>query len=229
MCKLAEYQNEEVGQVIKAVCTVAVVLAATASSSSAQVVTDRSFFDPLPSTTIDFETRGDGTRIQLGAGDSEFLPSGEYAAWGVTFGTDIQWVNDGGVDFDAAQAIGGSPEIAIPGSSDSFTMFFDVPVRAFGFWVVNNRTFSTDPQFEAFDASGASLGIAVFNEDLIDGVIGVAEYGFMGIASPDTPIASVRILKDATSLDDLIYSSVPTPTSTSVIALGILAVTRRRR
>ena len=210
-------------------CMISVVLATAASSASAQVIADRSFFDTLPSTLIDFETRGDGTPVVLRPGDSETLPAGEYAAQGVTFNMDIEWVNDAGVDFSAAQAIGGSPDIGIPDLPDDFTMFFDAPVRAFGFWVVNNRTRSIDPRFEAFDASGASLGIAVFNGSLIDGITGIAEYGFMGIASPGAPIASVRITKDATMFDDLVFTTVPAPASTTAIILGVLSGIRRRR
>lgn len=212
------------------IVSVSFLLVGTMSSASAQVIADRSFFDTLPSTLIDFETRVDGTPVVLRPGDSETLPAREYSSQGVTFNMDIEWVNDALLEFDAAQAIGGSPDIGIPAAADDFTMFFDAPVRAFGFWVVNNRTVATDPRFEAFDASGASLGVAVFNGDLVDGVIGgIAEYGFMGIASPGAPIASVRITKDATMFDDLIYTTVPAPASTTAIILGVLSGIRRRR
>jgi hypothetical protein len=93
--------------------------------------------------------------VILSNGSSREMPFGEYAALGFTFNPVIRWINDAGPDFDAAQAIGGSPEISIPsGTKDDYFINFSVPVRAFGFWVINNNTAGVTPVFEAYGANG---------------------------------------------------------------------------
>lgn len=68
-----------------------------------------------------------------------------------------------------------------------------------------------------------------FTGGLVDGTIGIATYGFMGITST-TPIAAVDIVKDATILDNFRFSTVPEPSATAAAALcGVLVTLARRR
>jgi hypothetical protein len=163
------------------------------------------------------------------------MPSDAYAPQGVLFtGTNMSWVNDGNSAFDAAQTIGGSPTISIPSSlCNQFTMTFTVPVRAFGFFVVNNRTADPiGPTFVARDAQGNILDTASWDAKFIDGTITTpsttADYGFMGITTPEL-IASVTVTKQAAIMDDLRFSPVPTPGAIALGAAAGLVGLRRRR
>ena len=208
--------------------TVAAVLVLVGTAWAAPIK-GKGFFQWFPHTLISFETNGAGGTVNLANGDFAPLPASEYSAQGVTFSQAIQWVNDSGASFDAAQLIGGSPEISIPGpSNDDFRMNFSAPVHAFGMFVMNRTTNPVTPYFSAFDSTGALIETVTFEGDFIDGVTGTASYGFMGLCS-DTSIASVRIYKDSTGLDDLYFSPLPEPASLTLLGLGALALIRRRR
>jgi len=161
------------------------------------------------------------------------MPADEYAHYGFTFEPDISWVNDIGPLFDEAQVIGGSPEIAIPaGQEDEFNINFSFPVRAFGFWVINNPGQEDDPNpaliFEAYGADGL-IEKVTFERDAIDGVIqDSAEYGFLGIAS-DQLITSIHLTKAAAVLDNFTYSPIPEPATVVLLGLGCLALLRKRK
>lgn len=209
-------------------------LAAT-PSARADVINDPGFFSGIPTTLINFETDGAGNPITLIQGQRQAMPSDAYAPQGVLFtGANMSWVNDGNAAFDAAQSIGGSPTVSIPSSlCNQFTMTFTVPVRAFGFFVVNNRTADPiGPSFVARDAQGNILDTANWDAKFIDGTITTpnttADYGFMGITTPD-PIASVTVTKQAAIMDDLRFSPVPTPGAFALGAVAGIAVLRRRR
>lgn len=206
----------------------AILLAA--GSAAAGVIDDRGFFDPHPHTTIDFESRGDGSPLSLIDGQTLAMPADEYASQGVTFSPHVHWVNDGNAAFDAAQFLGGSPVVAIPSAQvDVFDIIFGVPVRAVGMFVVNNRDVDPNgPVFTAYDAGGAIIGTAAFGAPFIDGSMGIADYGFMGILAGQD-IARLSVSKDAAILDDLIFSPVPAPAAASLLALAAAAHARRRR
>ncbi len=202
----------------------------------AEVIDDVSFFSSISHTMINFNTYASGDPVVLGQGSETTMYYDEYIDDGVVFdyrpygdpNGDMSYVNDGGADFDAAQAIGGSLNIAIPGGAeDSFAMVFNVPVRAFGFWVVNNNTEPNGVTFTAKNSSGDVLETVSLEGSLIDGTIGVADYGFMGVWA-DEDIARVEITKDAAILDDLRFSELPEPATMGLLALGGLALLRRR-
>jgi len=207
-------------------------LAFSSRLASAMVILDSDFFSGTTHMVITFETDGMGNKLKIAEGDSQPMPFDEYAHYGFTFEPGISWVNDGGQVFDEAQVIGGSPEIGIPGADeDDFTINFSFPVRAFGFWVINNPIAEDEPYpyltLEAYGADGL-IEEVTFEGDAIDGVIGsTAEYGFLGIAS-DQFITSIHVNKGATMLDNFTYSPIPEPATVVLFGLGCLALLRKR-
>ncbi len=207
---------------------------ALASVASAGVISDTSYFNAFPTTLINFETDGVGTPITLIQAQSLAMPLGAYSNLGVTFVDQVNWVNDGTSAFDAAQTIGGSPVNSIPSASvSSFRFDFTVPIYAFGFFVINNAGVDPNgPRFVAKDSLGNVLDTAQFGAGFADGQITVgpttASYGFMGIFS-NTPIARVEVTKQAAILDDLRFTSVPTPGVGAVVGLAAAGLLRRRR
>lgn len=172
----------------------------------ADPIDDASFFEGIEHTLLEFETDGRGNVINLGNGATMPMPADEYATFGLVFDPAIGWVNDASGDFDQAQAIGGSPPIAFArGQDDRFDMLFDPPLQAFGAWIVNNRSVQIKPQFDAFDSGGNFLETVRFEGVFVDGTVGIADYGFMGISST-TPIARVQVTKDAGQFDSLRFT-----------------------
>ncbi|MFA6135509.1 MAG: PEP-CTERM sorting domain-containing protein [Phycisphaerae bacterium] len=206
------------------------LLLAVAPMAPASVISDASFFNGISKTVIDFETDGLGYAVDLPEyGGQDMYAADEYALQGVAFDQVLTWVNDGGSDFDFAQAVGGSPNNSIPGpAQDLFVMSFSEPVRAFGFWIVNDTSSLTAPTFTAKNAAGETIEAVSFQDALIDGTHGIAQYGFMGIYA-DQDIASVEISLDVAELDNLTFSSVPEPATLTVLALSGLALLRRRK
>ena len=219
--------------------TVAALATGLIAAGAAQgaYITDPGFFNDYPSTLITFETDGMGNTISLIEGQSQAMPANEYASLGVTFtggSGPVYWVNDGNTAFDVAQSLGGSANIAIPSSlTNSFTITFTTEVRAFGFFVVNNRNVDpTGPVFVVRDTEGNIIDTAEFGPTFVAGTIPTpnttADYGFMGVMTT-VPIGSVTITKQAAILDDLHFSAVPTPGSMLVAGIGPVLLIRRRR
>jgi hypothetical protein len=222
--------------------SVAVAVATLAVASAgvqAGVIDDADFFSSISHTLITFNTYANGDPVVLGQGEWCTMYYDEYIDSGVWFDyepydypTNLSYVNDADANFDIAQGIGGSLQIAFPSDAeDSFAMVFDdpnKPVRAFGFWVVNNNTEPNGVTFTAKNASGDVLGTVSLEGSLIDGTLGSADYGFMGLYA-DEDIARVEITKEYALLDDLRFSEeVPEPVTVGLLALGGLAVLRRR-
>jgi hypothetical protein len=204
--------------------------AALAGGAGATPVDSRDFFSPFSPTLTTWEVRGNGAPITLLEGGTMALPAGEYASSGFTFSQDIAWVNDGSATFNAAQALAGSPEIAIPSAAfNSFDILFTVPTDAFGFVVINNSGASAPPAFTAFNALNQPIETVTWGAAFIDGTVGNAEYGFMGISSPADKIARVSVTKQAAILDDFLFATIPGPGAAAVLAAGLICAGRRRR
>lgn len=210
-----------------------VALSFSSRPASALVITDSDFFSDKTHIVITFETDGLGNKLNLAEGQSKSMPFDEYAHYGFTFEPDISWVNDAGMAFDEAQAIGGSPEIGIPaGNEDDFIINMSFPTRAFGFWVINSTAAENEPfpylTLQAYGDDGL-IEEVTFEGDAIDGVTGgSAEYGFLGIAG-EKFITSIHVTKGATMLDNFTYSPIPEPTTVILLGLGFLVLLRKHR
>ena len=208
----------------------AVAMSFSCRTASATVILDSDFFSGTTHMVITFETDGMGNKLNPAKGQTQSMPADEYAHYGFTFEPDISWVNDSGLAFDEAQAIGGSPEIGIPAGVDDFAINFSVPVRAFGFWVINNPTAINEPfpylTLEAYGDNGL-IEEAIFEGEAIDGIKrSSAEYGFLGIAS-DQFITSIHVTKGAAMLDNFTFSPIPEPATFLLLGLGFLALLRK--
>lgn len=203
---------------------------------SSGIITDKSFFNGLPTTLIDFETRGNGTPLALIEGQTMSLPTSEYSAQGVVFSTGVNWVNDGTPAFNAAQNLAGLGPHAIPSTSiNTFTITFTGTVRSFVIWIANNFMVDADgPTVTVRDGANQVIRTEDFGSQdggspFVDGRVSVADYGFMGMYS-QTPIASVTITKSTAILDNLCFSSeVPAPGVFAVPMAGFAWLASRRR
>jgi len=201
------------------------------SAAQAGPIYDASFFSSISHTTINFETDRDGNSVVVAEGQTLYMYGDEYSPFGVAFDQDIYWVNDNGNDFEAAQAIGGSPEISIPGPAVVMTdliMSFNVPVRAFGLWVIDRNNKPNVPSFQARNASGGIIETVTFQGAFVDGSVGIQDYGLMGIYAEQN-IASVKLSYDYTGFDNLMFSPVPEPGCAVLLAAGTAAIMRTRR
>jgi len=216
------------------------------------VVDDRAFFEGIPHTFIDFENRGDGTPLDLGFGEAEFMPVDEYGVQGVLIGPTAAWRkypppvagtpfddDEPGEIGDAHAAVGSQP-IAINGSD--LTMHFTTLVHSVGIAVVQEGFQSAFPSLEGstamriFDTAGVEIATVALWGDLIDGgfdgelldedgnAFNRIRYGFLGYAS-DTPIGRIEFTNTTFSIfDDLHFSAVPVPAPGAGVAFGLLGL-----
>jgi hypothetical protein len=245
-------------------CTPAILVGAVTvisictSAPAAVIIKDRSFFANKPHTFLDFETKGDGSPVDLPFLGAELFPPDEYSHFGVLFHDGVGRQNlplpqAGGVLFpegtigDALDAVGSWPT-AIGSINATWNLEFLIPVHAFGIGVVQDGFPAGPPDpiltstITAFDAAGDVLGVVRFWDDMIQGGFGGPygggvfgddvlqyQYGFMGLVS-NTPIARIEFTHtDFSIFDDLHFSAVPAPGAGVVFVMaGALALRRRR-
>ena len=236
----------------------AVALTICTDASGAFVINDRSFVDAINHAVLDFESRGDGTALNLFPGQSVLIPSDEYASAVIRFKTPFAWGHIGAPPSDNPDFTGGASEAVdaagswptiIGGAGDAWTIEFTKPTLAFGAAVVQlGFADSSAPSedvtttIDAFSASGELLGSVTLWIDTVDGGFGGPyaggrygdewsefSYGFVGLAA-DEPIARIELRNVFNSiLDDFHISEVPSPGTTSAFALLSVSVLARRR
>jgi len=244
---------------IRASLAVVGAVGLVSAAPAAFVIKDRSFFNGLEHTFLDFETDGAGNDLPLGF-HAALQRQDEYASRGFVYderqvhwretpvpGADLGLPPEGNLG-DAHQAMG-SRRVAIGGATAAgWSINFTEPVRAFGLGIVQARFPFGEPDpiltstIRAFNADGEEIGVVRFWDDLIDGQFGSVWtefegeplrdflYGFMGLATSE-PIA--RLEFDETNFqslyDDLHFSAIPAPGAGAVFALLGLGALTRRR
>jgi len=221
-------------------CSVAMVaaglLAVTAQAGPVQIIDDRSFFDNIPHTQIDFDTRRD--RLPWpdpSMGDLFAFPPNEYFGLGLEISSSnlvLATRSPMTGPIPAALAAAGSLPFSILtlSTEPGYLRFdFENPIRSFGITTLNVLGVSTGPVYlEVFDANGELLSTVYFEGSLIDGIVlgepfganvDVA-YGFIGLAM-DRPFTSVVIHESNARFDDLHFSVVPEPATW--LGLGLIA------
>lgn len=214
-------------------CSVALVaaglLAVTAQAGPVQVIDDRSFFNNIPHTLIDFETRGDGSAWGVPPGNIIRVAPDEYAPLGARITQSIGPVHytiartfDTGVGRELLEVAGSFPHYLVDFAIDGFVRIeFTTNVNAFGLATIRGLAATSGPVFlNAFDTDGLLLDAVAFDTPFVDGVMMGAdpfssdddfEYGFFGVYSPGSAIGSILILEDESSFDDLRFGVVPEP------------------
>jgi len=166
-------------------------LACATAAPGAFVIDDRSFFNGLEHTFVDFETDGDGADLELGFLEARRQRMDEYASLGFVYDDrGVAWTDtppptadagippEGGIG-DAHQAMG-SLQVAIGGTTIAgWAIHFTTPVHAIGIGLAQKRfPASNEPNplitstIRAFNAGGDELGVVRFWGDLIDGQFG---------------------------------------------------------
>jgi len=212
-------------------------MGASTISAHAAIIDDPSFFDNIPHTFVDFETRDDGSPLPLEKGQFAFAPLDEYAKLGfAAFRMNIAWEWSADPDVQQALTEGATPTKLLrmlPNSpSRSYGFFFAEDQRSVGMFVTRETMFSSEPMtITMVDRQGDVIEILTVSDDLIDGSAGSIEYGYVGASSSDG-IAGVIFSADnifAYGIDDFRFSQIPTPGAIAPLVLLGLHHQRRRR
>jgi len=207
-----------------------------------QVIDDRSFFDNIPHTLIDFETRGDGSAWGVPPGNIIRVAPDEYAPLGARITQSIGPVHytiartfDTGVGRDLLEVAGSVSHYLVDFAIDGFVRIeFTTNVNAFGLATIRSLASDSGPIIkDVFDTQGALVDTASFLPSLVDGIIlGMDptssnddyEHGFFGVYSPEFMIGSILIREDRALFDDLHFAVVPEPCSALLLLIGMSIV-----
>jgi len=225
-----------------------VACTAVSSAGPIQVIDDRSFFNNIPHTLIDFETRGDGTQYSFGGqGDFVTIAPDEYSNHGVLISSPSQHFlspavvlspssepNESWFKQDAS-----SPNFLVDGTRHGFLRFdFPEGVNAISISALRISNIDSDPVvMTAYHQNGSVLGALTLTESLIDGTVSGSqnglpfdyEFGFFGLFSPSEEIAYAVIDEDLSSFDDLYFAIVPEPSSIFLLLISVFGLSYSRR
>lgn len=209
--------------------------------ASGGIISDRSAFVG-DFTVIDFETRVDGTPIDLEQGGFIMMDPDEYASLGVNittsrnfWGTDQPWIGNGSdAHGDAVLDLAGSPENFLSdGAIVPGILRFDFvpPVNALGM-VLMFASDSAPVIMSAYSSTGVLLDSVEFSGSLVDGAVPGVDfgnsfdfnYGFVGIFSPNVDIAYAELASDRGAVDDLHFGNIPEPTTIFLLAAGLVGI-----
>lgn len=201
-----------------------------AVTSSASPINDASYFETLPHVLIDFDTYADGTPLGFPVDTVTTMSPVQYLSKGILLSYDFRWDSSAHPDFAAARAIGGSPlfDLMIGSQPNQPVVTFTNDVSAFGFWVIARQLRSGLTRFDAYDAHQQLIESVSFGPTFVDGTIGIAQFGFMGIAAPG--IHSVVVTSSSPSLgvyavfDNLTYTTVPEPNTSAMCSSALFTI-----
>jgi len=216
------------------------------SAARGDIIDDKSDFVG-EFTVIDFETTATGESFGIEAGDYTWVGAGGYSALGVTFSAadpnEGPWVVDSNPSpqFDAAHAVAGSPPKFLAVEPTFFPLLggylqftFDNSVNAVGVSIINWSD-GGPVRMEVYDSLGELIDSVEFTGSVIDGIIPGADfgnpydvqYGFLGLFSPEVPIAYGLIYEDRTEFDDFHFGVIPEPGTIVLILSGIAYIGAR--
>lgn len=161
--------------------------------------------DPI---VIDFEDI-DANPINNTYLGREPLDEDAYAGQGISFANINAFpltISPGGLFWNASNSlsVAGFPYDDNPDDTDDdLTIMFDPPVIAVGFTLIDNGTYEDDEFIQFIDADGEIIEQVGFPFDFTD------LRAFVGITSPDIPIATINVVEspdgDDVNYDDFIF------------------------
>jgi len=212
-------------------CACAVAPAAVAGV----VITDPAFFDAIPHTLIDFETRHDGTPVDLPEGSILSMNFGEFSTLGVAIFGDPNWVNFTSDDLETVQGTYATLDNSLamlpvfPGDPVGLAFLTTGTVRAFSIFVMMDVSEPRPrPEFDIFSGDTFFTKLT-FDESLVQGRVGDIEFGFVGYTSDEPFDAVVMHNFTRPAFDDLRFSAFPAPGAGAAFALTALGAGLRRR
>jgi hypothetical protein len=147
-------------------------------------------------TTIHFETLPDGSPL----GDADRLSGNEFSALGVTFespdppGYELKICGPATWHGSNSLSPGACPNEVGDAAFDSLVVRFDPPVLAAGFQPV-----------ESFDWVGESVTFVYASGAVV--VLGHLPSSWVGVVSPDLPIAEIHVVESPDDSDDVAYDN----------------------
>ena len=201
---------------------VAVVVLALVSAANAEVdeFTDEVAFRNEtgdPQHFIDFESYGDGTSVVGQPAISGY----EWENLGIVFTA----VEDEVLYLRTSAYVSPAHSLLVWGERTSYVITFTRSVMSFGLYFVDSDYTSATEQIILKDSHGNTLDVFPIPPSPAN------TSAFRGYLS-DTPIAEVLIIEDddgeAVLLDNVMYT-VPEPATLGLLALGGLALLRRKR
>ena len=175
---------------------------------------------------IDFESYVDGTPVT----GQPTISGNEWSDWGVEFAA----IESGAVlslyeNLTKEEYHSATHTLMPSGDRSSILITLPQPVLTFGMYIVDNEITSATELIILEGSDGAILGEFAMPVDP-NGTTPPLSVDFRGYIS-DTPIAKVYVIEDSDgeglSLDDVMYS-VPEPATLGLLALGGLALLRRK-